>query len=352
MYIADFSNHRVRRVYQPTQMIGTWAGNGSPGSSGDGGPATAAELAHPYALASDFQGNVYIADYDNHRVRRVDSVSGLITTVAGTGAAGSGGDGGLAVAAQLNHPTGVALDDAKRLYIADRDNHRVRRVDPATGNISTVAGNGAPFFGGDGGVATLAKLNQPWNITLDAAWNLYIADKDNHRIRKVDAATGLISTVAGSGAPGFNGDGIPATAANLFGPTGVATGSDGKLYIGDAFNHRVRQVPLGVPVEMGVAFTVTPTSVIRGQVMTLTLSVTNTTGAQVDGLAPTMVVGEGASLVTMVSGPVPASVAVLGAGDFATFTWTYVAAGQGTVRFGVHADGTGNASGLQVAATT
>ena len=212
-------------------MAGTTAG-----FSGDGGFATLAQLKFPYGVTFDAVGNLYIADQGNNRIRKVDTV-GNISTVAGT-TAGFSGDGGAATLAQLNNPTSVSVDAAGNIYIADRINHRIRKVDTA-GNISTVAGT-TVGFSGDGGLATLAQLNTPYSVSVDAAGNLYIADAQNHRIRKVDTA-GNISTVAGTTA-GFSGDGGAATLAQLSLPIGVTFDDAGNLYIGDLLNHRIRKV--------------------------------------------------------------------------------------------------------------
>ena len=247
LYIADLGNRRIRKV-DAAGVISTVAGAGTRGYGGDGGAATEAQLG-PRGVALDGAGNLYIADTSNHRIRKVDA-AGVISTVAGDGTRGSGGDGGPAVAAQLDLPNGVALDGLGNLYIADTGNHRIRKVD-AAGVISTVAGDGevgfgAGGYGGDGGPATAAQLSFPEGVAADGAGNLYIADRSNHRIRKVDAA-GVISTVAGSGEVGFGeggygGDGGPAVAAQLDWPTGVAVDGAGNLYIADYLNHRIRKV--------------------------------------------------------------------------------------------------------------
>jgi trimeric autotransporter adhesin len=243
LYVADTHNNRVRKV-SAAGIITTIAGNGAYGGSGDGGPATSAELAGPLGLAVDGSGNLYIADYDNIRVRRV-SPAGTITTVAGNGVGGYSGDGGPANAAQLNRPSGVAVDGAGNLYIADVSNSCIRQVSP-TGIISTVAGNGTLGYSGDGGPATHAALSDPWAVAVDGAGNLYIADTYNQRIRKVSPA-GIISTVAGNGAAGYSGDGGPATSAQLYFPEGVAVDGAGNLYIADTNNYRIRKVsPAGI----------------------------------------------------------------------------------------------------------
>jgi uncharacterized protein (TIGR03437 family) len=246
LYIADTSNYRVRKV-SPSGIISTVAGNGVEGFSGDGGPATSASLSDPFGVAVDAAGDLYIAHPYHHRVRKV-SPSGIITTVAGNGSGGFSGDGGPAAAASLNEPLGVAVDAAGNLYIADRNNYRVRKVS-SSGIITTVAGNGGYMFSGDGGPATSASLAYPSGVAVDAAGNLYIADMDNHRIRKV-APAGAITTVAGKWQGGYSGDGGPATSASLAYPSGVAVDAAGNLYIADAANDRIRKV-LAVPPAFG-----------------------------------------------------------------------------------------------------
>ena len=237
LYIVDTGNHRVRKV--TSGVIATIAGTGVAGFSGDGGLASRAELNNPAGMAIDAAGNLYIADRLNHRVRRIDP-SGIITTVAGTGTKGYNGDGDLATQAQLDTPEGVAVAAAGNLYIADRQNHRVRRIDPS-GIITTVAGTGWKGYSGDGDLATQAQLNDPTGVALDAVGNLYIADRVNHRIRKV-GLSGVITTIAGTVLAGFNGDGFLATATQLLYPISVAFDADGNLYTGDSNNHRVRKV--------------------------------------------------------------------------------------------------------------
>ena len=246
LYVADQGNQRIRRV-DTAGTITTVAGNGTPGFSGDNGPATAGSLAAPFGVALDVSGNLYIADRSNQRIRRVDP-SGTITTVAGNGVQGFSGDNGPATAAALAVPLAVALDAAGNLYIADSGNHRVRRVDPA-GKITTVAGTGTAGFSGDNGPAAAARLNDPTRIALDAAGNLYIADRGNQRIRRVDTG-GTIATVAGTGTAGFSGDNGPATAARLADPFGVALDLAANLYIADRENRRIRRVgPAGPSVD-------------------------------------------------------------------------------------------------------
>ncbi|MEU1028303.1 RICIN domain-containing protein [Streptomyces mirabilis] len=238
LYFSDHNNHRVRKVTTDGR-IRTVAGTGTPGSGDDQGPAPSAQLDTPREVAVDRAGNLYIADSENHRIRKV-TVDGQIGTVAGTGTAGFSGDDGLAVAAELNCPYGVAVDNTGNLYIADTDNHRVRQVTP-DGQIRTVAGTGTPGYSGDGGSAATTQLNSPYGVAVDGAGNLYITDAENHRVRRV-AADGMISTVAGTGIDGFSGDGGPAASAQLDFPLGVAADTSGTLYIADHNNHRVRRV--------------------------------------------------------------------------------------------------------------
>ncbi|MFD4612181.1 RICIN domain-containing protein [Streptomyces sp. NPDC058451] len=238
LYFSDYSNHRVRKVTTDGK-ISTVAGTGSPGFSGDGGRAASAQLRNPREVAVDSEGAVYIADAGNNRVRKV-SADGKISTVAGTGAAGSGGDGGLATTAQLHGPFGVAVDSTGVLYIAEYNGNRVRKV-TTDGKISTVAGTGTAGFSGDNGRAASAQLKNPYGVAVDGADLLHIVDYANHRVRKV-AADGKISTVAGTGTAGFSGDNGPATSAQLNFPTGMVVDSTGALYIADYSNHRVRKV--------------------------------------------------------------------------------------------------------------
>lgn len=238
VYIADRTNNRVRRV-SPTGIITTVAGTGAAGYSGDGGPATAAEINNITGVAADAAGNVYIADKSNHCVRQV-SPTGIINTMAGTGIAGYGGDGGPATAAQLSNPWGIAADGIGNIYVAEQGNKRVRKID-AGGIITTVAGNGTAGFSGDGGPATAAQFDGCYAVAVDVSGNIYISDVDNQRIRRVSRA-GIITTVAGSGVAGYCGDGGPATAAALYEPIGIAIAPDGTLYIADGWNNRIRAV--------------------------------------------------------------------------------------------------------------
>jgi DNA-binding beta-propeller fold protein YncE len=296
LYFADTFNHRIRRVAGRSGVITTIAGNGSAGYSGDGGPATQASMNEPYGVVIDRAGNVYAADRKNACVRRIDAASGIITTFAGTGAAGYSGDGGPAAKAGLVEPNGLAFDPAgRRLYIADVADHRVRlvgmasglittlagtgaaehsgdggaaraagvfgaravkvapdgtvyilerqgsslrRIDPRTGIIDTIAGTGARGYGGDGRAAAAAVFDAPKEMALDRDGNILIVDTENHAIRRIDRASGTVTTIVGGH---LGGDGGPATAAGLDRPHGAVVGPDGAIYIGDTNNHRIRK---------------------------------------------------------------------------------------------------------------
>lgn len=300
LYLSDTMNHCIRRVDGKSGIIITVVGSGTKGFSGDGGAALKAKLDEPYGIVLDSRGNLYFADRLNRRVRRVDADSGIITTIAGDGSKTYSGDGGPGVRAGLVEPNGVALDPQEaRLFIADVADHRVRvvdlgtglistfagtgqgksagdggaasaasifgaravevgadgtvlilerqgnrlrGVDPQTGLITTRAGTGAKGYSGDGGPATAATFNGPKEFAIDRAGNLLIVDTENQAIRRIDARTGLIRTLAGNGQRGGEGDGGAATSALLDRPHGVAVGPDGAVYIGDTGNHRIRKV--------------------------------------------------------------------------------------------------------------
>jgi len=320
LYFCDWSA-RIRKVDARTGIITTIAGTGVRGFGGDGGPATSALLGGPGNIATDSAGNIYFSDPYNHRVRRISAATGIITTIAGDGlmfdppkdgppdnlplmalkiaitdpsglapdnkgglyianggdrvwkldlgtgiittVAGAGGsnhsgDYGPAVLAQIDQPDGLALDAAGNLYIAARGEHRIRKVDAATGIITTIAGTSFGIdtgvmgivmyqggFGGDGGPATSAILNDPSYVSVDAAGNVYISDTMNYRIRRIDAATGIIRTIAGTGVRGFSGDGGSALNAEISTPAGLVVDFADRIYFADLFNQRVRTlVPL------------------------------------------------------------------------------------------------------------
>ncbi|MGJ0428053.1 PKD domain-containing protein [Methylobacter sp.] len=238
LYISDTYNHRIRRV-GPDGIITTVAGNGTYGFSGDGGPATQAQLHYPKGIAVTTDGSLYFSDSGNSRIRRINP-DGIITTVAGNGTAGFSGDGGPANQAQLRYPKGIAIATDGSLYISDDENRRIRRVG-LDGIITTVAGNGTWGFSGDGGPATQAQLGRPWNIAVAADGSLYICDVHNDRIRRV-GLDGIITTVAGNGTAGFSGDGGPAILAQLSSPWSIAFAADGSLYVIDYDNNRIRRI--------------------------------------------------------------------------------------------------------------
>jgi len=236
LYFADEINNVIRKI-NTAGIISTVAGNGMIGFGGDGGQATNAQLSSPQAIAFDAADNLYISDESNARVRKVNT-AGIITTIAGGGTNGLG-DGGPATAATIN-PLGITFDAAGNLYIADFNNSRIRKVNTA-GIISTVAGTGAFAFNGDGGQATAAALKYPGDVLFDAVGNLLISDTYNQRIRKVNTA-GIITTIAGNGTAGYSGNGVQATTAKLNQPMGMAFDAAGNLYIADSFNSRIRKV--------------------------------------------------------------------------------------------------------------
>ncbi len=239
LYVADNFNSRIRMIAWDGTVT-TVAGTGSNGYSGDGGPATSAKIFAPTALATDSTGNLYIADQGNQRVREVDT-SGTITTIAGTGVAGFSGDGGPATSAQIDGPTGLAVDGSGSVYVSDTNNQRVRKID-SSGTITTFAGDGSGVYGGDGGPAAAAGLRYPKGLAFDKIHgDLYIADSGTSRVRKVNS-TGTISTIAGNGTAGFAGNFGPATSATVGDPTALALDFDGNLTIAQTGYHVIRQV--------------------------------------------------------------------------------------------------------------
>lgn len=300
LYVCEVGSHRVRRIDLASGQATTVAGTGQKGYSGDGGPATKAQLNEPYEVRFDRAGNILFVEMQNHLVRKVDRATGIISTIAGMGAAGFSGDNGPATKAQLNQPHSITLDHDDRLYICDIKNHRIRIVDPATGLISTFAGtggtsktadgssfDGTPLNGpraldfdgknslflalregnaiyrmdlktrtyhhlagtgksgysGDGGPGKNAQLAGPKGVSLSAAGDLYFADTESHTIRVLRAATGIVETVMGDGIEGDGPDGDPLH-CRLNRPHGVFVSDDGWLYVGDSSNHRVRRMKL------------------------------------------------------------------------------------------------------------
>jgi sugar lactone lactonase YvrE len=240
---ADTGNHAIREINAVTGKISTIAGTlGSAGYNGDGHAATSALLFSPQGLAFDASGNLYIADTGNNCIREVTAASQSITTVAGSGSGGFSGDGAAAISAQFDQPWGVTVAVNGNLYVADFGNNRVRKIDVATGIVTTVAGNGTGSYSGDGGSATVATLNGPAGVVTDAAGNLYIADSENNAIRKVNSATGKIATIAGNGTALFGGDGFSATLAGLYKPYSIYLDGAGNLFLADRLDLRIREI--------------------------------------------------------------------------------------------------------------
>jgi len=263
LFISETAANRVRRVDAVTGVITTLAGNGTQGFAGDNGPAISASLSAPNGIIIDPFGHSFIADSGNDRIRRVDAVTGLITTVAGGGQGCGGqtdslGDGCAANDASLNNPYALAIDERGNLFIADAGNSRVRRVDATTHAITTVAGGGGGCASqtdsvGDGCLPTLARLGFPNGLLVDAAGNLLIGDSNNRRVRRVDASTQIITTVAGNGTEQDSGDNGPATSAGIQFPAGIALDNAGNLFIADTYGNLVRRVDAGTQVITTVA---------------------------------------------------------------------------------------------------
>ncbi len=351
IYVAEVSGHRVRKI-TPFGQISTFAGTGRRGYSDDGGPASAASLAIPYAVAVDAAGNVLIADTANYRVRKV-APSGLITTVAGNGRPGYSGDRGPATAASFDFISNLALDSAGNLYLCDTNNSAIRKVD-TTGTITTVAGNGQPGFSGDGGPATQASLNAPFGVAVGPDGSLYIADEGNlcvrrvgrdgiittiagngkpgysgdggppweasfssmddikvdasgniylatadHRVRRI-SSDGLVSTFAGSGLPGLSGDGGPASLAQLNYPGGLALDARGNLYIAERLNHRLRMVQTSPPASIALSQTgLTFTAAAGGAAPPQSFNVINNGQGSMNWTATASLIGGGPNWITL-----------------------------------------------------
>ena len=323
VFIAVTDTHRIRRVDRTTGTITTVAGNGSPAFGGDNGPATKANLNFPQQIALDTGGNLFIADASNNRIRKIAAGTGMITTVAG---GGSGGDGGLATAASLSNPTGIAVDAAGNLYIADNYNNRVRKVTAATGIITALAGNGTQGLSGDGGPAKSANLSGPVGVALDAAGNLFIVDTNNQRIRRVDALAGNITTFAGNGTPSFSGDGGPATAASLSYPSGVAVDAVGNVLLADKFNNRIRRVDAQTGLITTVAGGGGPLAGVGDSAISGSLSSTYAVTLASNG---GVYFSEASNLVRVLTPVVPAQRVLLTISKIGTGNGTVTAGGSG-----------------------
>src|SRR5271157_4458049 len=306
LFIANLNNNVIREVVKATGDIITVAGNGKAGYSGDNGPATAAELDGPRGVAVDSAGDVFFADCLNNRVREVVKATGDIITVAGDGKAGYSGDNGPATAAVLNAPNTVAVDSAGDLFIADANNHAVREVVKATGDIITVAGNGKAGYSGDNGPATAAELNDAYGVAVDAVGDLFFADDGNNRVREVVKATGDIITVAGNGKAGYSGDNGPATAAELNDAYGVAVDAAGDVFVADPANNVVREITPAVTLTVSPATTSTAatstSATFSPDGQTVPLSATVSSGAGT--------VDEGTETFTILSGTTAIGAAV------------------------------------------
>ena len=241
LYICDTANHRIRKV-TPDGRIATIAGTGEAGWSGDGGSATAAKLHEPYEVRFDRAGNIYWVERASYSVRRLDPKTGIIITIAGNGTPGFSGDGGPATTAQFNDPHSIGFDRAGDLYIADVKNNRIRKLAMKTRLITTLAGNGKAGATPDGAPFSGAPLAGPRALDFDREGNLWVALREGNVVLKLDLASGIVHRIAGTGQKGFTGDGGPALTATLNGPKGIAVGPDGRVFVADTENHVIRAI--------------------------------------------------------------------------------------------------------------
>ena len=253
IYIGDDHNNRIRMIDAHTGLITTVAGTGDAGYSGDGSLAVNAEIDGPTAMVFDAEGNMYFGDEANACIRKIDAATHVITTIAGTGTEAYAGDGGPAVEASFVHPSGLVIDKDGNLYVADWGSSTVRKINAKTGIITTIAGTGEGDFYGDGGPADKAALSGCNELAIDKDGNIYVTDSYNNRIRKIDAETGMINTVAGNGEQGYTGNGGEAVNATLNGPTGLAVDADGTVYFSDYGNNCIRSINNNTGVIMTVA---------------------------------------------------------------------------------------------------
>jgi sugar lactone lactonase YvrE len=258
LYFCDLGNQRIRRINLQTRQTADIAGNGQPAYSGDGGPATAGSVNMPHEIAFDARGHMYIAERDNHVVRKVDRATRVMSTLAGTGGAGFSGDGGAAAHAQLRQPHSIALEPGGRLLICDVGNHRIRAVDLTVGTIETIGGTGDRRPTPDGALLKGTPLNGPRTMVIDGGGTIYLALREGNAIYRIDAKTRTLHHLAGTGEQGYSGDGGPARLARLAGPKGLAL-LGRHLYLADTENHAIRRIDL----ERGFITTVLGTG-IRG----------------------------------------------------------------------------------------
>lgn len=242
LYVCEIATHVVRKLDESTGKLTLVAGNGTKGYSGDGGPATEAQLNEPYEVRFDAAGNVFFVEMKNHLVRRVDAKTGIISTVAGTGQSGFSGDGGPATAAKLSSPHSIALDNQQRLFICDIGNHRLRVVDLKTGTIQTFAGTGDKKPTPDGAALAGTPLNGPRALDFDGQGQLYLALREGNAVYRIDLKSQTLHHLAGIGKSGYQGDGGPAKQATLAGPKGIALGPTGDVYLADTESHTIRVI--------------------------------------------------------------------------------------------------------------
>jgi DNA-binding beta-propeller fold protein YncE len=255
LYFCEVDNHRVRRLDLKTHALSTAAGNGRAGYSGDGGPAAGASLNQPYEIRFDGSGNMFFVEMQNHVVRRVNTRTGIISTIAGTGEPGFSGDDGPASKAQLRQPHSIAFAPDGALLICDIGNHRIRRVDPASGMIATYAGTGGRGTTPDGAPLAGTPLNGPRALAVDPSGNLYLALREGNAVFRIDPKTQRIFHIAGTGEQGYSGDGGPARLAKLSGPKGIAWAPGNSLYIADTESHTIRRIDLANGIIRTVAGT-------------------------------------------------------------------------------------------------
>ncbi|MDA0205911.1 MAG: hypothetical protein O3A53_11000 [Acidobacteria bacterium] len=242
LYVGEINTHRVRRIDMATGRITTVAGTGEKGYSGDGGPATQAQLNEPYEVRFDAAGDLYFVSMQNAVIRKVDRSTGIITTVAGTGVPGFSGDGGPAAQAQFDQPHSIAFDSRGDLYVADIRNFRIRKIDMKTGVISTFSGTGENTTSPDGSAIQGASFNEPRTMDFDDKGDMYLALRRGNAVYRIDIKTLTMHHLAGTGESGYEGDGGPAKQAKLSGPKGIAIGPDGGVYIADTESHTIRRI--------------------------------------------------------------------------------------------------------------